>query len=247
MYDYGARYIYIMYVNDAWGSGFARYVESRFKEIGGSVISKIGYDPDKVDFSAELTAAVSSIRDAIAKYGADKVAMLLISREEAATIASQAEGYPELMSITWFGTDGTALNKKILEVAGRQLAKVKLISHIFAPTESPKYIEFAERFRARVGEDPGTWPALVYDCTVLIGLAIIETGKYDGEAIRNALPLIAQRHFGVSGWTLLDENGDRAGGSYDAWAVVMKDGKPSWERVAVIDVATDTVSWVKRV
>lgn len=247
MYDYGVRYVYIIYVNDAWGSGFAAYVNSRFKDIGGSVIDMVGYDPKKNDFSAELATAAPRIKEAINSYGSDKVAVLVIGREEVATIASQAESYPELMSITWFGTDGTALNSKIIEVAGKQLATVKLISPIFAPTESPKYVDFANRFRARVGENPGTWPALTYDCTMLVGLSIIEAGKYDGEAIKNALPLIAKRYFGASGWTLLDDNGDRAGGNYDAWAVVMKDGKATWERVAAIDVASDTVSWIKRI
>jgi hypothetical protein len=47
----------------------------------------------------------------------------------------------------------------------------------------------------------------------MLGLTIIYTGKYDGEAIKNAPPHIAKIYFGASSWALLDENGDRVGGA----------------------------------
>jgi len=84
-------------------------------------------------------------------------------------------------------------------------------------------------------------------CVWLLGLAILQTGKYDGEAIRNAMLSVAKTYFGVSGWTILDENGDRASGDYDVWAVITKDGKPTWERVALVDVGADTVVWYKKI
>jgi branched-chain amino acid transport system substrate-binding protein len=247
MYDYGVRYVYILYRNDAWGKGLADATSARFKEIGGTILANVGYDPKKSDFSAELSAAASTVKDAINRYGASKVGVLLISFEEGGVITAQAAGYSDLMSITWFGSDGTAVNSKILEQAGVQLVKVKHLATIFAPTESPKFTDFVNRFKAKTGELPGTYPATAYDCVWLLGLAIIQAGKYDGEAIRNALPAVAKTYFGVSGWTLLDDNGDRAGGDYDVWAVVLKDGKPSWDRVALVDVGADTVNWFKKI
>ncbi len=245
--DYGIKYVYILYRNDAWGKGLADSTDARYKEIGGTVIGKAAYDPKKIDFSAELTAATTAVRDAVNRYGAKSVGVLLISFEEGGTITAQAGRYPDLMDITWFGSDGTAQNLKILEAAGPQLARVKHFATIFAPTESSKYVDFANRFKARTGELPGTYAATAYDCVWILGLSIIQAGKYDGEAIRNALPLVARSYFGVSGWTILDANGDRAGGNYDVWAVVIKDGKPAWERVAVVDTAADTVVWIKRI
>ncbi|MEM4971044.1 MAG: ABC transporter substrate-binding protein [Sulfolobales archaeon] len=247
MYDYGIRYVYILYRNDAWGKGLADATAARFKEIGGTVLASVGYDPKKGDFSSELGAAASTVRDAINRYGASKVGVLLISFEEGGVITAQAGGYSELMSVTWFGSDGTALNSKILEQAGTQLAKVKHLATIFAPTQSPKFMDFVNRFKSRTGEYPGTYPATAYDCVWLLGLAIIQAGKYDGEAIKNAMIPVSRTYFGVSGWTILDDNGDRAGGDYDVWAVVIKDGKPTWERVALVDVGADSVTWFKKI
>ncbi|HWQ16353.1 MAG TPA: ABC transporter substrate-binding protein [Sulfolobales archaeon] len=247
MMDYGVKYAYILYRNDAWGKGLADGTEARYKEIGGTVLGKVGFDPRKGDFSAELAAAASAVRDAVNRYGAGSVGVLLISFEEGGTVTAQAGGYPELMGVTWFGSDGTAMNLKILEAAGTQLVRVKHLATIFAPTESPKFMDFMNKFRARTGELPGTYPATAYDCVWLLGLAIIQAGKYDGEAIKNAMLSVARNYFGVSGWTILDDNGDRASGDYDVWAVVTKDGKPSWEKVAVVDTTSDTVRWIKRI
>ncbi|MEM1611601.1 MAG: ABC transporter substrate-binding protein [Sulfolobales archaeon] len=247
MYDYGIRYVYILFRNDDWGKGLADAAAARFKEIGGTVLASAGYDPKKSDFSSELGAAASTVRDAINRYGASKVGVLLIGFEEGGVITAQAGGYSELMSVTWFGSDGTALNSKILEQAGTQLAKVKHLATIFAPTQSPKFMDFVNRFKSRTGEYPGSYPATAYDCVWLLGLAIIQAGKYDGEAIKNAMIPVSRTYFGVSGWTVLDENGDRAGGDYDVWAVVIKDGKPTWERVALVDVGADSVTWFKKI
>lgn len=247
MYDYGIRHVYIIYRNDAWGKGLSETTQARFKEIGGMVLGISGYDPKTADFSSVLAAAASAIRSAVSSYGAQRVGVLLISFEEAGIITSQASGYPELMGVTWFGSDGTAVNSKILEQAGQALARVKHLATIFAPTESSKFADFVSRFKAKTGELPGTYPATAYDCVWLLGLSIIQAGRYDGEAIKNALPNVAANYFGVSGWTMLDEGGDRITGDYDVWAVVIKDGKPTWQRVAVVSTSQDTVSWIMRI
>jgi len=247
VYDYGIKYLYILYRNDAWGLSLSGMASTRFKELGGMVLGSIGYDPKKSDFSAELSAMIATVRESINKYGASKVGVLLLSFEEGGTIVAQASAYPELMSITWFGSDGTALNSKVIEVAGPYLVKIKFFSTIFAPAESPKFTDFVNRFKAKTGETPVADAVNAYDCVWLLGLAIIQAGKYDGEAIRNTLPAVAKTYFGASGWTLLDENGDRASGNYDVWAVVIKDGKPIWERVALVDTGTDSVKWFRRI
>lgn len=247
MIDYGIKYIYILYRNDAWGAGLANTTKARYEQLGGKVLGVTGFDPGKGEYSSELSAAASAVRDAVSKYGASSVGVLLISFEEGGTVVAQADSYPDLMGVTWFGSDGTAQNTKILEAAGTQLAKTKHLATIFAPTESPKFVDFVNRFKAKTGELPGTYAATAYDCVWLLGLSIIQAGKYDGEAIRSALPMVAKTYFGVSGWTVLDDNGDRASGDYDVWAVVMKDGKPTWEKVAVVKTDTDTVEWVKKI
>jgi len=93
----------------------------------------------------------------------------------------------------------------------------------------------------------GTYAATAYDCIWLIGLSILLAGKNDREAIARVFPQVASRYFGASGWTLLDENGDRGAGSYDIFAVVMSGGKPQWVRVAMRDSSTDKVTWISKI
>ncbi|MEM4970650.1 MAG: ABC transporter substrate-binding protein [Sulfolobales archaeon] len=247
--DYGVKYTAIIYRNDPWGKGLADSFSSRFTALGGSIVgSPIPYDPTTSYFSSYVATLASIVRDAVTRYGAKNVAVVTMSFDEIVAILSASQGYPELMGITWFGTDVTAGNPKVISEVGVVAARVKLISTVFAVTSSPVYQALNQRYRAiGGGEDMGTYAATAYDCIWLIGLSILLAGKNDGEAIAKVFPQVASRYFGASGWTLLDENGDRAAGSYDIFAVTISDGKPTWIRVATWDSTTDKVTWITKI
>jgi len=69
----------------------------------------------------------------------------------------------------------------------------------------------------------------------------IQTFVFD--ELANILP---EKLFGVTGWLLLDETGDRAAASYSVQMVVETDGGYEWVRVASIDALTGAVSWVQK-
>ncbi|RLF02945.1 MAG: ABC transporter substrate-binding protein, partial [Thermoprotei archaeon] len=111
----------------------------------------------------------------------------------------------------------------------------------FNPALSPKYEEFTERFRGIYGEDPDPYCYTIYDAVWVAALSILEAGEYDGALIAKALPRVASRYFGVSGWTLLNENGDRAGGDYLILRVVKTPTGYKWVRAGVYTFASDSV------
>jgi len=247
--DYGVKYAAVIYRNDAWGKGLADSFVSLFTSMGGSILGNpIAYDPATTQFSSYVATLASSVREAVARYGSGSVAIVTMSFDEIVALLSAAQGYPELMSVTWFGTDVTAGNPKVISEVGQVAARVKLISTVFSVTGSPVYQALNQRYRAMGGgEDMGTYAATAYDCIWLTGLSILLAGKNDGEAIARVFPQVASRYFGASGWTLLDQNGDRAAGSYDIFAVVMSGGKPQWVRVAMWDSSTDKVTWISKI
>jgi len=53
---------------------------------------------------------------------------------------------------------------------------------------------------------------------------------------------VAYNYYGVSGWTELDELGDRKALNVDFFAVKDVEGKPSWVKLFEYDAATGSLS-----
>jgi branched-chain amino acid transport system substrate-binding protein len=241
----GVSHVVVLYRGDAWGDGLQDAFSKEFSKLGGEVVT-IRYNPDTKDFSAELSTANAKIGDWVKSYGTSKVAVLDISFDEAALILLQAKDYPNLLSVKWYGTDGTAQNSRVISDAGDIAEKVKLYSTIFAATSSPKYEKLRSQVRAAIGEDPEIYTYTIYDIAWTLAIAIATTGVYDATVIKQVYPTICANYFGASGWTLLNEAGDRAGGDYDVWCVVKTpEGKYDWIKAAIYYFTSDTITWLQ--
>jgi len=237
----GLRKVAVLYRGNNWGEGLYLSFKENFEALGGEV-KAVKYSPD----AKELSAEIRRLSDIVKSFGAGSdVGVLLISYEDDGVAALVAAKEDEtLTSVVWLGCDGTAKSKRIAEDVGDVAVRVGgLFSTIFSPTSSPRKEEFERRFRSRAGEDPDPYAYNIYDATWVLALAIIEAGTYDGEAIQKVLPDVAARYFGVSGWTLLDENGDRAGGDYVIYKIVEAGGKYEWKAAGIYSFTTNSVQW----
>ncbi|OYT62265.1 MAG: hypothetical protein B6U69_02040 [Thermofilum sp. ex4484_15] len=237
----GLKKVAVIYRGDAWGDGLFAAFKANFERIGG-VVEGVRYDPASKDLSPEVRR-LSSI---VSRFGAGPdVGVLMISFEDdGISILTVARDDPVLMKVKWFGTDGTAQSTKMVEEVGPIMAKLGgFPSTLFQPAMSPKQREFAKRFEKRAGEAPDAYSLNVYDAVWVVALAIIESRSYDGETIAKILPDVASHYFGVSGWTILDANGDRAFGDYAIWSVVKKGKKYVWEIAGMYSYITDKVTF----
>ncbi len=241
--DYGIKNVVVIHRKDAWGDGLYREFSKRFKELGGNVIGEIAYTPEAKEFSADVKKLYDIVSEAVKKYGKENVAIVAISFGEIVTILKQASGYDLLMQLVWFGSDGTAKLDDVVKEAGKEAAKVKLYSTLFAPTESLKYKEFYEKFKSRTGSEPHGYSVIAYDTAWLITYAMLLAQSTDSEKIAEILPEVAKSFFGASGWMLLNEAGDRAAGDYDIWMVVEEDGKYKWKKAGYYSSTTDSVTF----
>jgi len=254
--DYGIKAVAVLQRADTWGDGLYEAFKQRFEELGGVIVEHIRYDPEKTEFSAEVKAINDAIEQAIATYGADKVAVEYIGFDEAVIIQTQAADYPTLMSVPWFGSDGHVRSQRLLEEAGDLAVKTRHFCTYMGITVSDVYREFEAKFIPRVGYVPGTYACLLYDSIWIIAKSIIEAATTDPEVVKEVLPEVAKRHFGVSGWCALNEAGDRAGGNYNIWAVMSVQEieqygleragigeEYDWAIVGVYNYLTDSVEW----
>ncbi len=240
----GVAHVVVLYRGDAWGDGLQESFSREFTEKGGHIVP-IRYSPEAKDFSAELSTANSKVEEWIRSYGKEKTALLIITFDEAALILLQAKDYPNLMSISWYGTDGTSQNQRVIDDAGDIAEKVKLYSTLFAPTSSPKYEKLREGVRAAIGEDPEAYSYNIYDIAWTIALSLAAIATYDATLVKQVYPSVCANYFGASGWTLLNEAGDRAGGDYDIWGVVKTpQGIYEWAKVAIYSFSSDSITWL---
>ncbi len=242
--DLGTEAVIILHRGDAWGDGLKEEFTRLAQEAGIEVIDAIRYNPEATEFSGEVASLADKVSQALQQY--DKVAIQTFVFDELATILQQAQDYDVLFQVPWIGSDGTSGVDIVVQDAGEQAFQTVQLSTIFAPAQSLKHQQFVERYVRENGFEPGVYTKCFYDSVWLATLSIIAAGEYDGAKIAEKVPMMAELMFGVTGWLLLDETGDRAAAQYSVQMVVETDGGYDWEIVATIDALTGSVSWIQK-
>jgi branched-chain amino acid transport system substrate-binding protein len=240
----GVEELVIIYRDDAWGGGLNDVVIDEFEFRGGTILASIGYPPDEDDFTSYLQDAEDA-----AVYGIGTVGVELISFWEASDILNEADNYPMIYDLDWFGSDGTAHSVTILENAPDQVTHVKLYSTGTAPTYSSKFEELSVRYQGLTGYDPGFYTACTADAAWVLAMSVIETRstsgnpKLLGSEVVEVFPDVASRYFGYSGWCLLNEAGDRMSTNYDIWGYGIVEGEPDFVYYGYYETLTGQVHW----
>uniref|UniRef100_A0A7J3ZLF6 ABC transporter substrate-binding protein n=1 Tax=Fervidicoccus fontis TaxID=683846 RepID=A0A7J3ZLF6_9CREN len=237
----GIEHAVIMWRGDAWGDGLAEATKNSLQILGINVYDGPRYAPEAKEFSAEVSQLASMVQDLVNRYGPGKVGVVLICFEEVVPIMIQASQYPVLSQVRWFGSDGIANSAALAAdpVASQFAINTQVWAPIAAPAENPKTEHVKSRVYEKLGREPESYAYNSYDAVWLLVLSVIVTGKYDGEAVKNALPAIAENFFGASGWTKLNEAGDRAFADYYVWTVVEEKGRAVWKLVGIYDTITN--------
>ncbi len=241
MWDCGVRKAVVIYRGNDWGIGLFEIAKERFEELGGQMVG-VKYDPAATELSAEVRKASSLVE----QFGvSEDVGVLLISYEDdGMNVLTLAANDPVLSQVKWFGSDGITYSTKIAEQIGDIMVKLNVMSTLMVPPESPKKTEFMERYKSKFGVEPDSYTLNIYDIAWIYALAILQSDKYDSEALAKVLPDVAEKYFGVSGWTKLDEVGDRLPTDYTIAKVVEKYGKYVWVDVGRYIPAIDTIQWL---
>jgi len=246
IYEDGYRYIIPIVRNDAWGIGLKDATKTKFEALGGTFLTGIDYDPEASEFTSEASTAANLVQSAVNSYGADKVAILHISFEEAVAFMTACFGHSVLSEVKWYGSDGTATSGALLEDANvRDFAmSVEYPCTIFSPTHSAKWEEVRQNGIAVLGREPESYSYAIYDIVWAYALSLLAVDEYDAAAVREVLPTITETMFGASGWITLDNTGDRTAGDYDIWKITqVSAGNYDWKNVGRYVLASDSVEW----
>ncbi len=169
---------FITDVTAAYSVGIQNYFEDHFKELGGEVVAKEGYQANDQEFRAQISK--------VAESGADLLVVPTATYRDIALIAKQATALG--LKIAYLGVDGW-VSDDLLTMAGAELEGAYLSSGV--STESPEFQEYNAAF-----EKAHNMKATVYAYYALdalyafeyaIGQSIDKTGKIDNTAVKDAL------------------------------------------------------------
>jgi branched-chain amino acid transport system substrate-binding protein len=232
MQEDGISIIIPMYRNDVWGSGLIGEVEKNFETLDGTVLEGVTYESENIDLSTEVETLNEKVVAATSEYDDENIAVVLCSYGEVTEIFALARNYPALSEVHWYGSDGIALNKKLIndDDAASFAAATNLKAPMYGYVRAnDKYQEIAPRIEEELGRIPESYALTTYDACWIATFVDLDAISNDDESLKLAMNTLTDTYFGISGWTLLNENGDRKYWNYDIWTVTEEDGSYQWE------------------
>ena len=239
MRDEKIEYVIPVFRADVYGGGFNSTFAREFKAHGGIVDEGIGYAPGKIDPISIAASLKTKISNATAAHGANKVAVLLVSFDEAGQILEEAADL-KVPEARWFGTDSTAMNnvissnKKAAEFAmasnfTSSIEDFGVVFHPFVPSNAvSEYLK--EKVIEQLGRVPDPSYQYDYDMLWLAGLTLMNARSSN---LKETTYEVASRTYGFSGPLQFDAFGDREFGHYGFYRVVPSaKGGCCWDLVA---------------
>lgn len=244
LWSWGIKAVIVMQRGDAWADGIYNILKPEFEARGGVILEKVRYAAEVTEFSSYLASMEDIAAAAVAEYGAEHVAVDIISFSEGVTIVTQAKDYPTLYGLTWFGSDGSALTQQHVDDAPEESSHLVVLSTLAAPAASPKYTALFAVYKALTGYPFGYYTACEYDIAWVMVEAVLESQSTDASDVIPLLDKICYNSWGASGWNRLNADGDRYASNYDIWGFGYEpDGTPNHVAYGVYDGTTGKVIW----
>ena len=240
---YGIEAAVFIHVGNAWGDGIYNILTNEYAALGGVELEEIRFAPETQEFSNYLETLEKIVAPAIEEYGAEHVGLHFVCGTPIVMWLSQVKDYPALDSVTWFGSDGEVLLQQMIDDTPDSAIKHKVISTGPQPGSSPKWTALNERYWDLLSLPLGHMHTNGYDIAMILQTSILAAQSYDPvDLMPLQIPTCAD-HFGASGWTLLDETGDRAGVDYNLWGVKEINGEPEFVVYGIYKFVDDKIIW----
>ncbi len=189
----GAHTACILYINNDFGVDQARVFQSRFEQLGGQILSREAYLPDRRDFRAQLTKIRSNSPSVVFVPGYAEVGTILKQAKELG------------ISARFVGSVPTE-NPDLLNVARDAAEGIVYPSHFDPDSQGVLARKFQEAYEARYGRPAEGFAALAYDGLMIISEGLRKCGG-NSQCLRDFLYTVKDRP-GVTGPTSFDSQGD---------------------------------------
>jgi branched-chain amino acid transport system substrate-binding protein len=242
--DQGVKRVAVMAQNTEGMSEPADIFTTVFEGSGGEVVADVRFNPGRSSYQAELAQAFDAKPDAVYLAAGHEAASVIFREWQRRGYGGKFFVSPDLVT----PPIGSLMPELENGVAIGAIAAYD--------TDSPAYKSFAERFKAKTGQDPaaGVYDANQYDEYIALALAITKAQSTEGADIVAAIPEVLNpggtevysyadglkeleagneiNYHGASGTLDLNENNNLAAPLFGEQYIV--DG--AWEQVEVIEL-----------
>jgi branched-chain amino acid transport system substrate-binding protein len=220
--------------NDSGNLGLQSSVGNNFTNLGGNVISVGNYETTATDFTTVLADVKSQIIGLNSTYTSEQIAVYLASFDEAVTLFNQASSDPILSGVNWYGGDGFVKNAALLQDPAA--AQFAIATNFFCPDfglpMSTEYLwsSIISTINGMTGIQSDAYTLAAYDAMHVISKMIeAEDGIPSSSAsLQSAFINASNGYSGATGVISLNENGDRASGSFNYWGLENVNGTYQW-------------------
>lgn len=233
----GLKAVLPVYRDDVYGAGLVKAIGDSLKGDGIDLLNGIPFSPGVTNLNDTIDAIVAALVAGNDTYGFGKVGVYLIGfSEEVQPIFEKASNQEILTLVRWYGSDAAAQQAPILDnISAAGFAdQTGFPCPVFGQIGNlQQLLDMSEKVRDLTGLAPTDYALAAYDAAWVTALAEASTGgPVDIERTKSVLADTAEKYYGVTGSTALDENGDRRSGDYDFWAIRQEDEVYHWEQVA---------------
>ncbi|MEM4485191.1 MAG: ABC transporter substrate-binding protein [Sulfolobales archaeon] len=236
----GIRNVMIISPEESYSLSFRDAFVNASRSMGLNVVADLTFPTDTKDFNP----LIDSMERAAAPYldRKEMIAVVANTWEDHATVLltqANARNSP-LLKLLWFASDTLPLSTVVIEQVGPIAERVKLIGGLFTGAASKTADHVRSYMLSTLGQEPTVYAYATYDAAWIAALAVLLAGRYDGDAIRTAVPLAAKIYWGATGNIEFNDVGDRSYADMIFYGVV--GGK--WTPVALYRVLENKFYWL---
>jgi branched-chain amino acid transport system substrate-binding protein len=236
-----------LYRNDVGNKGLYDAFKTYFTADGGKMYNPISFEPATTDYAQTIINLRNTLIQALDENPTEDVAVYYAGFSECKQILELASQDEVFSTVQWYCGDGITMNNAIFESpnASSFAKKVGLTSPTVGLDYSANsiYEPLIERILAKTGKTSVNNYALgVYDATwnALTAKLSVRANKFS--QLRNQFIANSNSYFGTSGYTKLDNFGDRQYSTFDFWYVT---GEPAnWFQTASYNILKDSWDFV---
>ena len=233
----GKTVVLAVWRDDIGNRGLATSVRENMTANGGAVVGGFEYSATTTDFAPVVAQMRTELDVAVKIYGKEKVAVYVPAFDEVVNLAAAIPADDSLLrGVRWYGGDGTVNSTALAP----QVAFFEQVGYPCPDVGIGDAIERArpiiERIETATGFVPDAFALCVYDAVWLAGMSMLSGSHSDGGVVlRERVIDAASVYYGASGWTKLNDAGDRAYGVYDMKVLRRVNGTPTWVTVGTWD------------
>jgi branched-chain amino acid transport system substrate-binding protein len=218
--------------DDPGNNGLRLATVNRFKDLGGVVEEFTSYPTNTTNYTSILIPVKTAIENQTSVLGPGYVAVFIAAFDEVKDLMRQADSYPSLSSVKWYGNDGVVKGSILSDPLSSRFAAEAQFTAIGLgiPTSNSGKERISQSIKLTTGIEPDVNALCIYDAMCLIANTVVEVkGNLDDfSKLKQVFKTEADRYSGITGPTTLNAAGDRADAVFYYWQIVRDNANYKW-------------------